>query len=51
MKAAKRARRQMQTLQLYFGVPSWFLTVIPDGEFNVLLQAYAYDDFDKGAPQ
>jgi hypothetical protein len=39
--AARRARRDAETLQHHFGCPSFFLTVTPDDDNSYLIQVYS----------
>ena len=39
--AAKRARREIETMQHHFGCPTFFLTVTPDDDNHILVQIYA----------
>ena len=37
----KRARRNAESLTHHFGMPSYFLTVSPDDDYNILVQVYS----------
>jgi Helitron helicase-like domain at N-terminus/PIF1-like helicase len=39
--AARRARREIETMQHHFGCPTFFLTVTPDDDNHILVQIYA----------
>jgi hypothetical protein len=44
--AAKKARRTVECMQHNFGMPTHFLTVTPDDDNSILLQAYSQTDID-----
>ena len=48
--AAKKARRTAESLQHYFGMPSYFLTVTPDDNNSILVQIYAGNIIDDETP-
>jgi len=44
--AAKRAKRDGEALQHHFGLPSFFLTVTPDDDNSIVVQAYSGEEID-----
>ena len=47
--AAKRAKRDAEALQHHFGLPSFFLTVTPDDDNSIVVQACCGKEIDNGA--
>ena len=48
--AAKRARRDGESMQHHFGCPTLLLTVTPDDESSILVQVYSDFKIDDGTP-
>jgi hypothetical protein len=39
--SAKRARRDAEAIQHHFGIPTYFLTIVPDDDNSFLVQIYS----------
>jgi PIF1-like helicase/Helitron helicase-like domain at N-terminus len=47
-KAAKKARREVETMQHHFGCPSFFLTITPDDNNHIFIQIYSGSSDERG---